>query len=143
MHGITGIFTHLAPSAPQATGPNAPSSATGGAFQLATLAKSAASPHAVTASVSSSLGSQTVSTLLQTQDISHGHGGGAGHHGSKTTPGIEAEEAGATEEAVTLRRRKKLSQTTKADDLEETKELDENGMPLTENVDDDARADLG
>jgi len=85
-----------------------------------------------------SLGSQTVSTLLQAQEElsqSQIHGGGGGHHGGmRMLPGFEAEEAAEEEEAQRLRQRKKLSRMTKASDTSAAVEVDENGVPIKADV---------
>jgi hypothetical protein len=80
-----------------------------------------------------SLGTQTILTLLQTQDINQtppgGHGGG-GHHSINLTPTLEAEAAAETEESLLLRRRKKLAKKLEAANASETDEVDENGEIL-------------
>jgi D-serine deaminase-like pyridoxal phosphate-dependent protein len=95
------------------------------------------SAPAVSATGSPSLESQTLSTLLQTQDLSqtqpHGHGGG-GHHGAmKVMRNLAAEEAAESEEAKLLKRRKKLTKTVKLKGSSETVEVDENGVVVGEN----------
>jgi hypothetical protein len=80
------------------------------------------------------LGSQTVSTLLQTQDLNQAeqaHGGGGGHHGSmKMMGGLEAEEVAGEEEAQLLRRRKNRTAIPKSSEEAKTVEIDDNGVPV-------------
>ena len=98
MHGITNIGAHSIASPSQGSATNALSSQSGSGFQLAALTNP--SSQSVARSVSSTspptLGSQTVSTLLQTQDLNQtqvrGGGGGGGHHGG-VKMSLEAEEA--------------------------------------------------
>jgi hypothetical protein len=135
MHGVTNIVTYLTPP-PRVTGTSTPSDSgpSGPGFQTAVLARPGASfAQGTSTTASPSLGSQTVSTLLQTQDLNQtqAHGGGGGHHGGmKMTPGLEAEE----EVAEVLRQRKKLTKTVKPSDTSEATEVDENGVPLTTDV---------
>ena len=140
MHGIASVGAHSVQAAPQGAGINVLPLSSGASFQLAALTNpvNQFTPRGVSAAASSALGSQTVATLLQTQDLSQtqarggGHGGGGHHHGSMT-PSLETEEAAASEEAQILRPRKQLTKAVKAANASETAKTDENGVD-TEDV---------
>jgi hypothetical protein len=130
MHLVGNIQNRPAPTTSSASPTNA-STTTGGNFPIASLARAGApSSRGISAGMPSSFGAQTMSTLLQTQDLSeqeqlHGHGGGGGHRGGmKTTPGAEAEEAAESEEAQRLRRRKKLLKAMNKNGIMETAEAE-------------------
>jgi hypothetical protein len=137
MHNITSIVTHFSAASPQSAGSSSPVP-TGSGFQSALAARPGsipAPPPSISTTLFPSLGSQAVSFLLQTQDLSqtqaHGHGGG--HHGAKMTSDVEADEvAGETEEAQQLTQRKKPEKTARTSETSETVEVDENGVPLTD-----------
>ncbi len=135
MHGIGSIGIHPANFASQGTGMNSPSGASGSGFHLASLTGGVGQPVArgVSSTGTGSLGSQTVSTLLQTQDLSQtqirgggGHGGG-GHHGMKMVAGGETEETMEAEEASSLHAQKKTGKTAVASDAEQVAESGEEG----------------
>jgi hypothetical protein len=145
MLGITtSSFTRTAPSSSQILAANTLSDRPGSAFQPVALTALPSQPASMPragglVAVSSSLGAQTVSTLLQTQDISqtpvHGGHGGGGHHDMKTiTPGLEAEAAEESEEAQILKRRKKLLEKMQAGKAAETDDTDEKGEQRNENT---------
>jgi hypothetical protein len=129
MHGIGTIGAHSMTSA-HGVGANASANAPTSGLPFASLTNAASQPSArgVSSTAFSSLGSQSVSTLLQTQDLSQlqarggGHGGG-GHHGMKMTPSLEAEEAAEESEEE----RKKLTKTITSSGVSDLTELDENG----------------
>jgi hypothetical protein len=142
MRGIANIYSPLAPPPLQGVGNSSNSSQSGGGFQMATLGRSLlASPSAqgVSATATSSLGAQTVSTLLQTQDLSqieeHGGGGGGHRGGMKMMAGLEAEEEAAeSEEAQNSQRRRKLTKLIKSSTTAVTNEVDENGIVIEADV---------
>jgi hypothetical protein len=133
MHGIANIGARpaLAP-AQGAVGTNLPSGQSDTGFQVAAATTSVKQVHAqnISGNGSSSLGSQTLSALLQMQDVSqaHGHGGGhgGGHRGGmKGMAGIEAEESAETENAKLVAPRRKLEKKTTASSVSETEETEE------------------
>ena len=135
MHGIGTIGAHSLASPSQGAGANSLSSQSGSGFQLTSLtgASNPSVARGISSTASPSLGSQSISTLLQTQDLSQtqvrgggGHGGGA-HHGTKMTLSPEAEEAVESEEAQTLRQSKKSQKTGKSATASEPAKVDENG----------------
>jgi len=124
MHGITSIISPSVASPSQVAGMNALSSGT--SFSVSALANLAnqLALRGVSPTTIPSLGAQTVSALLQTQDISQiqspgGHGGGGGYHAINLTPVLEAEPAAESEESQLLRRRKKLAKKLEAAKAEE------------------------
>jgi len=129
MHGIGTITAQPTIAVPQGALSNGSS---GVPFQLTNLSGAASllAARAVMTTASPALGAQTVSTLLQTQDLSQtpargGHGG-SGHHGGMTTPpSFEAEEAAESQEASMLSQRKKLTKSRKMSETSETPESEE------------------
>jgi hypothetical protein len=138
MHGIGNIALHSVAPAPQ-SGAGLPANPSGATFQLPSFpnAGSLSSPaQGISSSGSPALGSQTLSALLQTQDLTqtpgHGGGGGGGHHGGlKMLPNLALEEAVESEAAQVLRQRKNLAKTIKTNKASEAAEVDENGVLVT------------
>lgn len=131
--GATPVYT-----SPQGAASPVQSGQSGSSFQAAALVPPSSSLMAqgLSAGISRSLGAQMISTLLQTQDLSqtpqaHGHGGGGHHSLMKTMASLEAEEATGSEEAQLLKRRKKLADKFQSSVISDTIELDENGIPIT------------
>lgn len=148
MHGIGNIALHSVAPAPQG-GVGLPANPSGATFQLPSFpnAGSLSPTQGMSPSGAPTLGSQTLSALLQTQDLTqmqgHGHGGGGGHHGGLTMmiPDLAAEEAVESETAQFLRQRKKLTKRIKTDTASEETEVDENGVVVTKDDADSATDD--
>ena len=143
MHSISHVGTSSLSAVPQTAAPNT-SSPSGASFQTASTLTQPLSPasQGVSAGASRPLGSQMVSTLLQTQDLNqaqvHGHGGGGGSHhgGMKLAPSLEAEESAESEEAQLLKKRKKLADKLSSTAVSEQENVDEDGIPLSQDPED-------
>lgn len=149
MHGISHIGGSPSYNATQGTsGVQGQGNAAGSPFAQPALPVPSTPPasHGVSAGISRPLGSQMVSTLLQTQDLSQvqhrgGHGGGGHHGGMRMMISAEVEEAAGSEEAQQLKSRKKLIDKLKAMLTSETAEVDENGVPITKSNEEKSKDD--
>jgi hypothetical protein len=139
MHSIANIGSRSPPIS-QSSGINAMSGQFGTGFQLASLSSSSQpAARGIYSTATPSLGAQTVSTLLQTQDMSQtqargGHGGGGEHHGMKMMSGLEVDEAGEGEEGQLLSLRKKAEKKTKSVSVFSVNKTDEDELS-TDNCD--------
>jgi hypothetical protein len=142
MPGITSIAARPMIPAPQGGAASSSfNNQSGTGFQLPapTTPMSQSSAQGISSVVSLSLDSQTLSALLQVQDLNpaqgHGHGGGGGHNGGmKMMPNLAAEEAAESEEAQLVRGRKKFTKEVRLDNTSATAEVDENGVVVIRDV---------
>lgn len=129
MHILQSMGARVSPQ--QSAGVNAMSASANNGFQSAMPTANLASLPVMRFSTATlSLGAQTISTLLQTQDISqtggHGGGGGGTHHMGLKMPSLaESEIASESEEAQILKQRKKLLEAFQNGSLSETQEEEE------------------